>query len=92
MPTRTCASDAEANYQLGVIIAIGNPHKALPFFKDALKSEPDHCAKVTLLLWRKCRPWLFLPDDGDTQTPLFDEDVELDLLYEDWYNDSDSLG
>ena len=45
-------------------------------------------ANVDLLMLRKCRPWLFLPNDddfdfdGDTQAPLFDEEVEFDLLLE----------
>ena len=94
MPTRTRASDAEAYYQLGVIARRGNVRKSIPFYKDALKSDPDHYAKVELLTMRKCRPWLFLPDDddddGDNITPLFDEVVEYDLFSEEWA--SGSLG
>ena len=94
MPTRTRASDAQAYYQLGIIAMVGDYRKAIPFFKDALKSDPDHYAKVKLLTLRKCRPWLFLPDDddddGDNRTPLFDEVAEYDLFREEWK--SGSLG
>ena len=48
MPTRTSASDAEAYYQLGKIACLRDLRKAIPFFKDALKSDPDHFAKVEL--------------------------------------------
>jgi len=94
MPTRTRASDAEAYYQLGVIARRGNVRKYISFYKDALKSDPDHYAKVEHLTMMKCRPWLFLPDDdhedGDKRTPLFDERVEYDLFSEEW--ESGSLG
>ena len=88
MSTRTRASDADAYHELGVIACTEDLRKAIPLFKDALKSDPDHIAKVDLLHLMKCRPWLFLPNDddfdGDTETPLFDEDVEFDLLLEEW--------
>ena len=86
MSNRTRYSDAEAYHWLGVIACTEDLRKAIPLFKDALKSDPDNVAKVSLLLLMKCRPWLFLPNDddfdGDTETPLFDEDVEFDLLLE----------
>ena len=92
--TRTHASDADAYDGLGYIFCAEDLRKAIPFFKEAIKSDPDHVAKVSLLSMMKCRPWLFLPNDddfdGDTETPLFDEDVEFDLLLEEW--DSGSLG
>ena len=94
MPTRTRASDAEAYYQLGNIASVGDFRKSTPFYNDALKSDPDHYAKIEVLTMRKCRPWLFLPnDDGDNRTkrtPLFDEVVEYDLFSEEWA--SGSLG
>ena len=94
MPTRTSASDADAYFELGVIACVGDVRKSIPFFKDAVKCDPDHYAKVELLTMRKCRPWLFLPDDvnddGDNRTPLFDERVEFDLFREEW--ESGSLG
>ena len=87
-------SDADAYFELGVIACVRDDRKAIPFFKDALKSVPDHSAKVELLTMMKCRPWLFLPDDdnddGDNRTPLFDERVEFDLFREEW--ESGSLG
>ena len=86
MSNRTRYSDAEAYHWLGLIACTEDLRKAIPLFKDALKSDPDNVAKVSLLLLMKCRPWLFLPNDddfdGDTETPLFDEDVEFDLLLE----------
>jgi tetratricopeptide (TPR) repeat protein len=94
MPTRTRASDADAYYELGCLAKVGDCRKSIPFFKDAVKCDPDHYAKVELLSMRKCRPWLFLPDDvkgdGDNRTPLFDELVEFDLFREEWK--SGSLG
>ena len=94
MRTRTRASDAEAYFQLGVIETVKDVRKAIPFFKDAIKSDPDHYAKIHLLTEMKCRPWLFLPDDDndewDNRTPLFDEDVEFDLFRKEW--ESGSLG
>ena len=84
MSTQTRASDADAYHQLGVIACTEDLGKAITFYKEVLKSDPDHVAKVDLLMLRKCRPWLFLPNDddfdGDTETPLFDEDVEFELL------------
>ena len=86
--TRTRFSDADAYDGLGYIFCTEDLRKAIPFFKEAIKSNPDHVAKVSLLKMMKCRPWLFLPNDddfdGDTETPLFDEDVEFDLLLEEW--------
>ena len=83
---RTRFSGAEAYEGLGNIACKEDLHKAITFYKEALKSDPDHVANVDLLMLRKCRPWLFLPNDddfdGDTETPLFDEDVEFDLLLE----------
>jgi tetratricopeptide (TPR) repeat protein len=94
MPTRTSASDADAYFELGCLAQIGDYRKSIPFFKDALKSDPDNYAKVELLTMMKCRPWLFLPDDdnddGDNRTPLFDVDVEYDIFIEKWV--SGSLG
>ena len=88
MSNRTRYSDAEAYRGLGVIACTEDIRKTIPLFKDALKPDPDHIAKVILLLLMKCRPWLFLPNDddfdGDTETPLFDEDVEFDLLLEEY--------
>ncbi len=88
MSNRTRYSDAEAYHGLGVIACTEDLRKAIPLFKDALKSDPDNVAKVSLHLLMKCRPWLFLANDddfdGDTETPLFDEDVEFDLLLEEW--------
>ena len=82
----TCYSDADAYDGLGDIACTEDLRKAIPLFKEALKSDPDHVAKVSLLSMMKCRPWLFLPNDddfdGDPETPLFDEDVEFDLLLE----------
>ncbi len=83
---RTRFSDADAYEGLGDIACAEDLRKAITFYKEALKSFPDHVAKVSLLTMMKCRPWLFLPNDddfdGDTETPLFDEDVEHDLLLE----------
>ena len=83
---RTRFSDADAYEGLGDIACAEDLRKAITFYKEALKSDPDHVAKVSLLSKMKCRPWLFLPNDddfdGDTQTPLFDEEVEFDLFLE----------
>ena len=96
MPTRTRASDAQAYFQLGIIKGVGDYRQAIPFYKDALKSDPDHYAKIELLTMRKCRPWLFLLNDDDddgNRTPLFDEEVEYGLFREEWYKSiSGSLG
>ena len=85
---RTRFSDADAYEGLGNIACQEDMRKAITFFEKALKSDPDNVANVWLLMLRKCRPWLFLPNnddyDGDTQTPLFDEDVEYTLLLEEW--------
>ena len=86
MSNRTCYSDADAYDGLGDIACTEDLRKAITFYKEALKSDPDHNANVDLLMLRKCLPWLFLPNDddfdfdGDTQTPLFDEEIEFDLL------------
>ena len=88
MSNRTCYSDADAYDELGDIACQEDLRKAITFYKEALKSDPDHNSNVDLLMLRKCRPWLFLPYDddfdGDTQTPLFDEKVEFDLLIEEY--------
>ena len=88
--SKTRYSDADAYHGLGEIASTEDLRKAIPLFKDALKSDPDHVAKVYLLVLMKCQPWLFLPNDddfdGDTGTPLFDEKVEFDLLLEEYSN------
>ena len=85
---RTRFSDADAYEGLGNIACQEDFLKGITFFKEALKSDPDYVANVHLLMLRKCRPWLFLPNDddfdGDTETPLFDEKVEFDLLIEEY--------
>jgi tetratricopeptide (TPR) repeat protein len=88
MSNRTRYSDADAYDELGDIACLEDLRKAITFYKEAVKSDPDHVANVNLLMLRKCRPWLFLPNDddfdGDTQTPLFDEKVEFDILIEEY--------
>jgi tetratricopeptide (TPR) repeat protein len=95
MSNRTRYSDADAYDGLGNIACKEDLRKAITFYKEALKSDPDHVANVDLLMLRKCRPWLFLPNDddfdGDTETPLFDEKVEFDLLIEEYEKHTQNL-
>ena len=79
MSNRTRYSDAEAYHGLGVIACTEDLRKAIPLFKDALKSDPDNVAKVSLLLLMKCRPWLFFQTTIILMGTL---KVEFDLLLE----------
>jgi hypothetical protein len=79
MPTRTVDTDSMAYWYLSDIAFWTVGFRAQMFFLNAaVKCNPDHWSKLTLMMYKKCRPWLFLPDDGSDGRPaLFNPTVVL---------------